>query len=443
MARGTRGSGFIDKRNKYENCSISKAIVTSNVDGSEVDLRKCVDCQYSESMFSDTIEVTYLISNSGGTINGKNLLEGLPLVGTEDFVLAITDPLDNTIEVNLNVNKVTPITKDTQKEDVLLSLTSEEFIRNEERTASVVKRYDGKISENIEKIITDNLKTEKELFIQETSNNYNFIGNTRKPLYVINWLAKKSVPSVDGKFGDTAGYMFFENADGLHFRSIDSLFAQEHIKSYVYGGQPESSLAYDGEIVNLFADNRFVANEKLRMGIYKTRLVTFNPLNCEYKIIEQDASETEEGTSRAGRELPTLNKKFSSAATRTTYFIKDTGTLPTGGVDEQVKKNDQEIFEVERILNQAVKRYGQFATGSVEIDIAPDFSLRAGQTIFIDTSSGDNEGDQETDKQIGGKYLIGSLKHVIRQGKGQTRLGLIRDSVGREGKPHSGSMVNK
>ena len=47
------------------------------------------------------------------------------------------------------------------------------------------------------------------------------------------------------------------------------------------------------------------------------------------------------------------------------------------------------------------------------------------------------------DKQIGGKYLIGALKHVIRQGKGQTRLGLIRDSVGREGKPHSGSMVNK
>ena len=117
----------IDKTSKYENCKISKAIITSNLDESTVDLRKCVDCQYSESMFSDTIEVTYLISNSGGTINGKNLLEGLPLVGTEDFLLAITDPLDNTIEVNLNVNKVTPVTKDTQREDVLLSLTSEEL----------------------------------------------------------------------------------------------------------------------------------------------------------------------------------------------------------------------------------------------------------------------------------------------------------------------------
>ena len=441
MARGTRGSGF-PETSKYENCKISKAIITSNLDESTVDLRKCIDCQYSESMFSDTIEVTYLISNSGGTINGKNLLEGLPLVGTEDFLLAITDPLDNTIEVNLNVNKVTPVTKDTQREDVLLSLTSEEFIRNEERTASVVKRYDGKISENIEKIITDNLKTEKELFIQETANNFNFIGNTRKPLYIINWLAKKSVPSVDGKFGDTAGYMFFENADGLHFRSIDSLFSQEHIKSYIYGGQPESSLAYDGEIVNLEADNRFVANQKLRMGVYKTKMIVFDPFNCKYDIVEQDAFETEDGTTHAGKELPVINKKFSNQTTRTTYVLKDTGTLPTGNAKQQVEKNNEQIFEVDVILNQAIRRYNQFVTSTVIIEIAPDFSLRVGQTIFIDTSSGDVGGEQETDKQVGGKYLIVALTHNIQMGKGQTVLGLVRDSVGREGKPHNGSMVD-
>ena len=119
---------------------------------------------------------------------------------------------------------------------------------------------------------------------------------------MINWLAKKSFPSVDGKKGETAGYMFFENADGFHFKSIDSLFAQEHIKSYIYGGQPDIiSLAYDGEIVNLFADNRFVANEKLRMGIYKTKLILFDPLIVNMKIIEQDVSETEnDGTTHAG-----------------------------------------------------------------------------------------------------------------------------------------------
>ena len=43
-------------------------------------------------------------------------MEGLPLVGTEDFELHLEDPMDNIIEVELNVNKVTPIRKDTQQE---------------------------------------------------------------------------------------------------------------------------------------------------------------------------------------------------------------------------------------------------------------------------------------------------------------------------------------
>ncbi len=44
--------------------------------------------------------------------------------------------------------------------------------------------------------------------------------------------------------------------------------------------------------------------------------------------------------------------------------------------------------------------------------------------------------------EIGGKYLIAVVKHAINNGKGITKLGLVRDSVGRDGKPHSGSMVN-
>ena len=427
---------------KYEDCKLNKATIISNVDGSDVDLTKAIDCRYYEGILNDTVSCDLVITNSGSTINGKNLLEGLPLVGTEDFELEIEDPKGNILKSSLNVNKVTPFTKEPQREDILISMTSEEFIRNEEQTSEVIKRYDGKISEHVKKILTDNLKTQKELFIEETSNNFNFCGNRRRSIYILNWLSKKSIPSVNGKRGETAGYFFFENADGFHFKSIDSLFAQEHVKSYIYGGQPTSSIAYDGEIVNLEADNRFVANQKLRMGVYKTKMIVFDPFNCKYDVVEQDAFDTEDGTTHAGKELPVINNKFSNQTTRTTYVLKDTGTLPTGNVKQQVEKNNEQIFEVDSILNQAIRRYNQFVTSSVIIEIAPDFSLRVGQTIFIDTSSGDAEGDQETDKLIGGKYLIIQLTHDIQQGKGQTVLGLVRDSIGRKGKPHNGSMVD-
>ena len=427
----------------FENCTIKKADIFANTDGLKIGLQAAPEVQYSESMFTDTIEVDLIIGNIAGGVRGKTLMEGLPLVGTEDLNLILEDAFKNTLEVNLNVNKVTPIRKDTQQETIALRLTSEEFIRNEEVGSAVSKRYDGKISEHIRKILTDNLSTEKELFIDETSNNYNFIGNIRKPLYTINWLAKKCIPSVDGKRGETAGYMFFETADGFHFRSIDSLFAQKHIKSYIFTDTAESDppLGYDGKIIKMEVDNRFIANQKLRMGAYNTKLIVFDPFNCKYNVIEKGAFDSEEGTTHAGDELPVINDKFSVKSTRTTYMLKDTGTLPTGDVKEQVKKNKEEAFEVESILNQAIRRYNQFSIGSVEVDIAPDFSLHVGDCIFIDSPNTGSD-KQETDQHIGGKYLIAVLKHAIRSGKAITKLGLIRDSFGREGKPHNSSMVN-
>ena len=448
MARGVRGSGAKNK-GIFENCLIKKANIVSNVDGFRVDLQKSPRIEYQESMFSDTIDVAIVIINSSNRVRGKNLMEGLPLVGTEDFSLAIEDARGNVIETELVVNKLTPLETSTQRETLLLELTSEQFIRNEERSSAIVKRYDGKVSEHMRKILTENLKVDEDkIDIEETSNNYNFVGNTRKPFYIMNWLCKKCIPSVDGKRGDSAGYNFFQNADGFHCMSMDKLFSQDHKRdaggagSYIFGNLPDTPLGYDGRIVNFNADNRFIANEKLRMGAYKTRLILFNPLNCEYKIEEQDAYDTEDGTTHAGKQLPIINEKFSGEATRTTYVLKDTGTLPSGNVKQQIEKNEEQAFEVDVILNQAIRRYNQFSIGSIQVDIAADFSIRVGQTIFIDTSSGTNDENQETNKEIGGKYLIAVVKHAINQGKGVTKLGLVRDSVGRDGKPHSGSMVN-
>ena len=428
-------------RIKYENCIVKKAIIKSNVDGEEVDLRKCVEVHYEESLFSDSIEVNFIIANRAGTVRGLTLAEGLPLVGTEDFELHLQDPKNNIIKVKLNVNKVIPIRKDTQQEQIGLALTSEEFIRNEERSSAVTKRYDGKVSKHISDILSDNLKTEKELFIDETSNNYNFIGNVRKPFYTINWLAKKSIPISDGKKGQSAGFMFYETSEGYHFKSIDSLFAQEHVRRYVYANTPDvesNSPQYDGEIVNLIPNNSLVANQKYSMGAYNTKLIAFNPFNCEYKIIEQDAFEDDDGTTHAGKNLPVLNEKFSATPTRTTYVLKDVGNLPTGSDPrEQLKKNEEENFEVESILNQSIRRYNQFCTGSLVVDIAPDFDLHAGDCIHIDVP---DTGGGEIDKQISGKYVIASLKHRIVGGtNGVTKLGFVRDSFGRT--PVGGGML--
>ena len=97
------------------------------------------------------------------------------------------------------------------------------------------------------------------------------------------------------------GYMFYQNLMDFHFKSMDQLFSQDHKRKFIGFGSDifeiylKHLLGYDGRIVNLNADNRFIANEKLRMGVYNTRLIAFNPFNCEYKIEEQDAYDIEDG----------------------------------------------------------------------------------------------------------------------------------------------------
>ena len=175
-----------NNRQKFQDATIQRAIIVSNSTGKEVDMRECVNMEYSESIYDDTIRVGFEVSNVAGTIDDKTLLEGLPLVGTEDFELIIIDGEGNKIKVNLIVNNVTVVTKDNQKENLLLSLVSEEVIRNQSEANSVRIRHDGKISNSVKDIFQNNLQTKKQLFIEETSNNFNFVGNKRKPMYMIN-----------------------------------------------------------------------------------------------------------------------------------------------------------------------------------------------------------------------------------------------------------------
>ena len=43
--------------------------------------------------------------------------------------------------------------------------------------------------------VGEGLGTDKKIEVEETANNYNFIGNNLKSFYTINWLSKKAISS--------------------------------------------------------------------------------------------------------------------------------------------------------------------------------------------------------------------------------------------------------
>lgn len=394
-----------------------------------------VNMMYYESILQDTIEVSYTYADTGKGTVGKSVIEELPIVGTEEVNLKFTDNNDNSIKAKLYVNKVTPLYEDARKNTTTLTMVSEEFLHNESGNTRLNMRFDGKISDHVNKIL-DIVKSSKKRDVESTSNNYNFIGNNKKPLYTINWLSRYSVPTKGGQKGKSAGFFFFETSEGFRFVSIDGLFSQRAKKRLIYNETPDTMgskipAGYDGKILKQFSDNLIDAREKFKMGAYGTRLVVFDPFNCFYKVIKQKADETKGGTKLGGKDLPKLNKKFESDFTRTTYMLIDTGTLPSGNTKQQIDKSKDQNFEVQDILNQSIRRYNQLFSAMQEITIPADFSLHAGDMIHIDVP-GLRSNDTEINREFGGLYIICDLCHFITPNQTYTKLNLIRDSFGRK-----------
>ena len=425
-------ASFIDRIDIISNKNQQSVSVTNGT----------IRLMYYESILQDTIRATVTFADTGNTINDKSALEGLPIVGQEKVQIKFKDNNEETLDLVLYVNKVTPLSDDTTKSMVQLDLVSKEYILNEKIRLNT--RFDGKISSHIRTILTDQnyLATQKNLDIEETSNTYNFIGNNKKPYYAMNWLSKKAVPNFAEAKGNTAGYFFYETSEGFRFKSIDSLLSQEKKKSIIFNQTPDSGgnntpSGYDLKALDYSKDNRVDVQEKLQIGAFSTRTVLFDPFNCYYEVLTPNAKEKEKSLKLGGKELPVLNPEFNQTGqnkdfSRTTYYLLDKGTLPSGNTQQQIEKSKEENFEPKNILNQSIMRYNQLFSLKSTVTIPGDFSLHAGDVVYCDAKQL-AKNDEEINREYGGLYIIADLCHYISTKETYTKLNLVRDSIGRTG----------
>ena len=434
---------FIEKLDVFSNKDQGKTV--SIVNGT-------IQLMYYESLLQDSVMATVTFADSGNSIDEKSALEGLPIVGTEKVEFKIKDNNEEEINFTFYVNKVTPVEDETTKGIVNLHLVSKEYILNDE--VRINKRFDGRVSETVKEVLTNFLESDKNITDIENSTeiNGNCIPPQWKPYYALNWLSTKCAPT-DITPGKTAGFFFYETSKGYHFKSIDTLLGQEKKKSIIYNETPDSRGAnipegYDMKALTFSKRNCINAQEKMQAGFQSTRMILFDPYTCKYEVLNPKAigdDGVEDFLKKGGKELPVMNPEFNRKGknkqfSRTTYAVKDTGTLPSGSTKQQIEKSKDPNFRPELITNQAIMRYNQLYTSEIEITIPGDFSLHAGEAIYFDAPSAQKDTkNDDIDRQIGGLYIISALCHLVNAKGTYTKLNLVRDSFGRTGKePQSG-----
>ncbi len=448
--------------------NITKFQIFKATDSSDISvdmIGACVELKYYESVLSNTISVSAVIVETGFTNSpGENnnpimgIIDTLPVRGGEPVLLEFADaqPEPNKLSFKTNdtalyVNRLRGLDPGTQKDVYVIDLCTREFLANEQ--TRVMGRYDEKISDNVQTILTEQggIEIKKNINIDPTAIPYNFIGNQKKPFYLCTWLASKSVPelnvqgtsNVDGK-GGAAGYFFFENYEGFQFRSLDKLLDQkrEPVKKYIYTGNESYPPEYNGHILNVNVDRDIDLQQNLALGTYANRSIFFNYASMEYLGRDYNIEDNQKDkiVNAGDQDIAWVAPAFRKGPSRLMNHILDVGTLPSGNdAVEQLKNRKahptKPTWNAEDTMVQSIMRYNQLFTIKINIMIPGDFSLKAGDLIFCDFPLLTTDVNTQVNDQSGGIYMIASLCHRITTSDTYTSLSLVRDTFGRKAQP--------
>ena len=446
--------------------NIEKFQISSNFTEYAVDLSGgIVDFRYYEDVLSNNITATatcvetgYQQDDKGGAAPQQSTVDGLPIRGGERTDIILEDVYENklNLEEGLYVNRLRDVDAGTSKDLYYIDFASKEFFANEQ--TRVIKRYEGNIGDNVEKILKDVLKVTSDIEIDNTAISYNFIGNDKKPFYICTWLASKAVPQMPDSQGSLAGYLFFQTRDGYHFRSIDKIFQGEPKKKYIFNNTPQMPEGYDAKILTYDINSDVDVGKNLMMGMYNNRSIFFDPVSFTYdvrsfpdpeipppegKFSKDDAPSEKEYLEKLenAAEEPVgklIAKEFRQSPTRLMSHVLDTGVLPSGvNSQEQLNNwnNDPEKpnYDSRNTMVQSIMRYNQLFTVKTEITIPGDFSIKAGDVVQCDFPELAGNESKDINSESKGKYMVASVCHRITPRFTRTSLSLVRDSFGGKG----------
>ncbi len=408
---------------------------------------------FSIDYFEDILEP--VISMQITLIGSYNMISELALQGGEKVNVEL-ELGSGTFEKEMYLVKASSGDFQKQSASTILYVTSYHSLVNE--GTRCVKRYSDTvpIDKHVESILKNILKvpTNRIKKIEQTSNTYGFIGNMRKPLQVCQWLCPKSISAwgvsgVSGKVGTqtgqakgTAGFFFYENADGFHFRSIDSLVSDSRIQdnsadaedvftyfSKGFGGIDSNLLENNFQIINHYLDRNIDVKKAFAVGLYKNVSYIWDSLHHRVSVYGYNFK-NELGDSHLGQDdihdPSSLISEIENKPTRVISRITDHGVLDRDSMHQAKKESGRDTAD----MAKSFSRYNLLFTQSLNILVPCNLDLKVGNVIKCEFPRVQEGQSREIDLSLSGYYIIKEVRHHIEVGEVTTSLKLIRDSYG-------------
>ena len=374
---------------------------------------------YYESIDSPTISMNVTFIDIDQVISRKGIFGGeyidltVEIEGFDDFKLTQK-------KHNLMLNSVRNVITETNKQVATLEFVSVESIINE--TARVNKKFTGNVSQTVSELLVSykkGIQTKKKLDKHDAANSYSFVGNLKRPFDTIQWLCPKSQSSAKN-----FGFLFYENFDGYHFKSIEKLLEQEPSFTYTYTDKPYDQ---DSGSFKILQNKMVQTNDigmNLRMGMYANRTIYVDIVNQTKEIVDFKITDFNL------KKPPKLLNGIEDFPTRLMLRVNDMAAAQKGSK----KKDQQPTSELAVYQNKSYIRNNLLFSQSFKISTSLNPDLRVGQVIEIKLPVKKGDGESKTDSygndrtnDPSGKYLISGLRQIIGGEKSESQLTLIRD----------------
>lgn len=385
-----------------------------------------------ENLFSTALSGSITFADT------DNIVTNAPIIGQEYLYLKVGTPsLDdydmdftNVPFTTYKVNARIDANNNTQL--VQVSFTSPEMLTD--KRIRVSKSYTDTIDAIVTSILRDEkyINTLKELHIEPTAGVRKLVCPNLHPYNFITNLATEAVASKD----NNPFFMFYESTQGINFRSLESLFADETFGNYAVGdfGQNEGKrpdVAKDfARIIDFEISSNSDMLSNIVSGMLGSSIIEYNIYNKSYEKNTYNYTEDFNKFARinyedSSKDNPIYSSGYIDSRNNTVGDFTDARihlhpVNSFGDFDTQHNNpTNSYSYAPNKIKNSLLHRqakFNEFTDGiNVNIVINGSTNICVGKTINITIPVTGKVHDKNIDKYYTGKFLITKLKHSFDQ----------------------------
>ena len=398
-----------------------------------------------ENMFSNTLSGTILVVDTDG------IIMNLPVTGQEYLGFKIKTPsldshaIDYT-EHLMSVFKIDSRIERKNAEVFMLHFCSPELLTN--KRVRVSKSYTNTIDEIVLDVLENPkaVNTSKTIFIEKTKGIKKLIVPNRNPYFLIKDL---TTDAISGETG-SPNYVFFENTQGIHFRTLESLYNKPSIGEFIASDQASIDFTKGG-VMNVHEELKRVLEyqitgnndtlENIESGMLASKTIEYDIFQKKYDVSYYnyftDFYKYKRVSNNRGKDNPIYNDvsidengKTMGDYSNAKIFMHST-SKDSEGNDAQ-HTGSYTPNDISKTISSRSAKHTELDKGvKILMRVNGTTTLSAGATInFQIPITGKNHTDDEFDIYNSGRFLITKLKHsFIRTGtKHKVLMTAVKDS---------------